>query len=375
MPITIKTAQHEAYLIDTTYKKTASHPKEILNRVHSQRHGNLLQSSFDDDDMPPSISADRNGFVHAVTEAYNHHHHLVIRPEDIWLAITTQFSAYVNAHAEDLRHAFVSHEGQKELKVVYETGSRYTVDWGNFAQQIVGLIEQNILDPDLREWILPSFTTTTWHDRITAQVVMMGTLQSYFKYVSMICCGIPSVTLEGEKEDYELILQRLGKLCEYGSETTDFSNILKPIVQGFVDTFDGPESDSVKAFWKQICDYRGGSGISRYSGWITAFCFWDTKGKRQIKRVGDYIDSENIPNGFTTVPVTIDDNGLVVLAEMLAGSVGIVGTSSGKPSVIRGQYRSLEEKKANEGKEGPIGNDTMQPQLGWFMYEKADQPS
>jgi hypothetical protein len=151
-----------------------SQPAEILNGAHIGKHGNLLQSSFNDGDMPPSISPNRNGFVHSVTTAYNHHYHVVIRPDDIWLAITTQFSSYVNAHAEDLRHVFVAHEGQKDLVVVYPVATRHTVDWSHFAQQIVGLIEQSILDPELRDWIVPAFTTTTFHDRITAQIVMMG---------------------------------------------------------------------------------------------------------------------------------------------------------------------------------------------------------
>ena len=43
----------------------------------------------------------------------------------------------------------------------------------------------------------------------------------------MLLCGIPSVTLLGEKDDYEQILMRLEKLCEYGSEPTTFCNMLK----------------------------------------------------------------------------------------------------------------------------------------------------
>jgi hypothetical protein len=177
MPITIKTAEHEAFLVDPSGRGAgfaSNSAVEILDRAHTKKHGTLLQSSFDDNDFPPSISANRNGFVHSVTEAYDYHHHLIIRPDDIWIAITTQFSAYVNANAEKLRHVFVAHEGQKELVVVYPLGNRYTVDWGNFAEQMTGLIEQNILDPELRKWIVPTFTTTTWHDRITAQIVMMG---------------------------------------------------------------------------------------------------------------------------------------------------------------------------------------------------------
>ncbi|KAF2120265.1 hypothetical protein BDV96DRAFT_674566 [Lophiotrema nucula] len=184
---------------------------------------------------------------------------------------------------------------------------------------------------------------------------MMGTLKAYFSYKAVITCGIPTATLEGKKLDYELFLKRLDKLCEYGTEPKAFSKLLRPILQGFIDTFDDPESDSVKAFWKQICDYEGGSGMCYYSGWITAFCFWDNEGRRQIKgkRVG--VSADSIPSGFTTVPVTINDNGLIVYAKMLAGSVGIISTST------------------NKDKKGPVGNDSLRPQLGWCMYEKAGQ--
>ena len=73
------------------------------------------------------------------------------------------------------------------------------------------------------------------------------------------------------------------------------------------------------------------------------------------------------------MPVTIDDNGVRVFAEMLAGSVGIVSTSSGKPSAKKTYHSSQEEEKAGEDEEGPVGNDTLRPQLGWFMYERSDQ--
>jgi hypothetical protein len=190
-------------------------------------------------------------------------------------------------------------------------------------------------------------------------------------------CGIPTVTLEGEKQDYEMILKRLHKLCEYGEEAADFSALLKPVIQGFIDTFSSPDSDSTKEFWAQICAVDRGSGFHYYSGWITAFCFWNTEGKRQVWDAESQVSKSRIPSGFTTVPVTIEDNGVEVLAEMLAGSVGIVSTSSGRPSAKRRIYYSSKEMKeaeeADKDTEGPVGNDTLRPRLGWFMYEKAGQ--
>ena len=68
--------------------------------------------------------------------AYNLHHHLRIRPEDVWLSILTQLSFYINAHAEELRGKFVAHEGKKELEVGFDTGSHYTIDYGVFAKKM-----------------------------------------------------------------------------------------------------------------------------------------------------------------------------------------------------------------------------------------------
>ncbi|EFA86410.1 hypothetical protein PPL_00202 [Heterostelium album PN500] len=51
-----------------------------------------------------------NSFLQACYLAYSQHHNLVIRPDDIWIAIMTQFSFYLNAHAEQLRSKIVSHD-------------------------------------------------------------------------------------------------------------------------------------------------------------------------------------------------------------------------------------------------------------------------
>ena len=42
------------------------------------------------------VKPQRNGFVHTLLECYNEHRALTIRPDDIWLAILTQFSCFVN---------------------------------------------------------------------------------------------------------------------------------------------------------------------------------------------------------------------------------------------------------------------------------------
>jgi hypothetical protein len=176
MPVIINPASHESNLI--TKAQGVEHARQILEEVGQRYHGDILQSSFDNN-IPPVLLAHKNGFVYAVATAYSKHHNLIIRPEDIWLSIISQFSFYVNKNAEELRGQFVAHEGQKYLKIVYENATRHTVDFADFALQISKLISANVVDDEICKWITPDFSTTTKHDVVVASILMMGTLQKY----------------------------------------------------------------------------------------------------------------------------------------------------------------------------------------------------
>lgn len=61
---------------------------------------------------------------------------------------------------------------------------------------------------------------------------------------------------------------------------------------------------------------------------------------------------EKIPHGYASVPVKLDDNGIITNAEMVAGSIGMKVSSSGTDLA-----------------DGLTGLDTLQPRSGWCMYE------
>ncbi|KAL8672142.1 MAG: hypothetical protein Q9168_003386 [Polycauliona sp. 1 TL-2023] len=363
MPVTIKPADHGANSISGRYVQ--DHLELLKGACPEESKGcqELLQSSFGPQKQT-SMSASRNGFVNGAVHAYNQHHHLRIRPEDVWFAILSQFSLYVNAHAEELRGLFVSHAGKKQLVLTYD-GNRHTFDFGVFAKEMGELIEENVVDPELRRWMMPAFTTTTANDIIVASILLMGSCQKYFEYVCRLACGLPSVTLLGEKTDWELLLTRIEKLKEYGEEPTQFYTLLKPVISRFVGSFDDPTGPDIVDFWQRIVSrFGGGSGPSYYSGWITAFCFWDKDGKsmyrpkqqRPALRLDDAayhaVVTSAVPPGYTSVPVTLDDNGQVLQARMVAGSLAQNYTSS-------------------SGEESDL--DTIQPESGWFMYVEDDK--
>jgi hypothetical protein len=83
------------------------------------RNDNLIQSSFSQDGEV--LFRASNGFVDSAVMAYSDHHHLIIRPEDVWFSVLVQINIYINAHAEEMRSMFVEHKGQKKLEIRGET--------------------------------------------------------------------------------------------------------------------------------------------------------------------------------------------------------------------------------------------------------------
>jgi hypothetical protein len=97
--------------------------------------------------------------------------------------------------------------------------------------------------------------------------------------------------------------------------------------------------------------------------------FWDKDGKRlnmnsryvneriqQLVLDGNtypVVDMGDVPLGYCTVPVKIDDHGNELMAEMLAGSVGC-------------QWMSSDKEKDGSG---ASKLDTIQPWSGWWIYE------
>ncbi|EEB92618.1 hypothetical protein MPER_08845, partial [Moniliophthora perniciosa FA553] len=277
-PVSFYPAKHPAKPIELS-ELQGNTPLSILRGAcydQYEKSGEILQSSFRDQEP---ILARSNGFVNALTDAYNQHRALSIRPDDVWIAILAQFSFFVNTNAERIRAHFVEYEGQKELTVT-TIGTRYTVDFGQLAKEMTEQIRANIKDQALCDWILPDFSTTTLNDTVVSSVVMMATLQKYFSYSKMLRCGIPKVTLEGEKADWEKLLARVDKLKEYGDETTKWFTLLHPVLSRLVAAFDAPDSQENIEFWQRVAHYKRGASGPRYvSGWMTAFCVFDEDGK------------------------------------------------------------------------------------------------
>jgi hypothetical protein len=385
MPVTVQINAHPAEPWPKSKASSASQLLEHASPRHYRRCQKIIQTSFDTAQLDSShISASDNGFVWAAYHAYSTHHHLVIRPEDIWFAVLSQLSFYINAHAEELRSFFVAHDGRKEL-----TTLSYVADFGALALQMTEQIAKNVVDENLKDWVMPSFSTTTHHDKVIGAILFMGSMQKYFSYSMGITCGLPAVTLLGEAEDWKDILRRLDMIDQLGEEPTQFARMLRPVLQHFILTIEDPTNEQVKPFWNGIAHFNGlFSGTDYLTGWLMAFSYWTEKGHAnrcspENRRFGDVdyprIDIDAITTGLASVPVLVNDNGHEFSATMVAGSVGILA---------RGEISQLSETEgvprpdhaassavntASTATSGEVGLTadltTVQAVTGWWMYE------
>lgn len=197
----------------------------------------------------------------------------------MWLTILSQLAFFINAHADELQSFFVSHRGQEQLEVISNASSTEDADFGAMVVHMTELMKKRIVDPELQSWILPDFSTTTVSDHVVAATLMMGGFQKYFSYRMTLRCGIPSVTLLGEKEDWEQLLHKLDRVPQLGIEPIKFATLVRPVLEGFIASFKDPTSSEVVSFWSKCTHETGGSGPHYLSGWITAFCFWNEEGQ------------------------------------------------------------------------------------------------
>jgi hypothetical protein len=148
---------------------------------------------------------------------------------------------YMGAHAEDIRHLIIEHEGQDNIHVEDTT-------WHLVLEYFQYAIQKRIKAEWLREWIISVFTTTTGSDRMTANILMMGIMKEYSTCSGETLCGLPSVYLLGTKKDWTTIQSRLARPDDFGAEASSFRHRLDSVLSRFVNTFDEPDSDPTREF-------------------------------------------------------------------------------------------------------------------------------
>lgn len=287
-----------------------------------------------------------NSFIGTLFAAYSYHYKLVLRPDDVWLAIVITFADYIDNHAEEMRKCFVTHEGKNQLVLHISTAEATVENWSGVIKQFSVLVNENTIG-SVRDWVEPRFTTTTENDSLIGRVALMGALKNYFSYACSIECGIPEVTLMGTLQDWKDLRSKIDRLADFGVEAKQealiqWRDILVPIVDEFIASYEGKVNND---FWQSCANSSGGgSGPSYVSGWVLAFSpflkgQWRLKDVNTIKTTGKYgkVETTDFKTSSTVeVPVKINDNGNEYDICFYAG--GIVSTYDANTNTMRPSF-------------------------------------
>lgn len=206
---------------------------------------NIIASSFANE---PIAYLGLDVVYQCILKSFAEHRPLTLSPDIVWLIIAQTIAKYVNSNSEKLRDKFVSFAGQKELKVESPNDLfSEDIDWQyllrEFSKQVSRETKGNIADA-----MVCNFSTTQPADEIASIATLMGSVQSYFKYiVHHYICGIPSITIYGNAIDWKNLMRKASILNRIGLRY--WYDWLKPILEEFVRAVNGtPNRD----FWQSI---------------------------------------------------------------------------------------------------------------------------
>ena len=206
----------------------------------------------------------------AVHSAFADHRPLRLSPDMVWLLICQGVAHHVNANAEALRSQFVQHQGQRTLKVSrgFNFDAATAGAWPGVVAEWSAQIRDHI--GPKHDLFTASFSTTGPAEKTAFEIVLLDTVQKYFHYFLMqIICGIPSITLGGEPDDWQSIVNRVEGFAPLGLEW--WLTPLRPILRNFLAAAQG---DVDLEFWRSIYRiHRPERPCSSESatGWINLF--------------------------------------------------------------------------------------------------------
>jgi hypothetical protein len=212
----------------------------------------------------PLVACDEDhALLSSVRIAFYEHMPLRLSPDVIWITLVRGFALHVNRHAEQLRHRFVSHRGKEKL-VVRRPDFLPGEDnpWPEVFEEFSGELAERT--GGLTSLVQADFSTTGPVERAVSHLMAMETFKSYFEYVLMAGCGIPTITLTGTAGDWRTLRERAQRFADYGLR--DWVAALDPILAHF-ELAKAGKADA--AFWRSMFRYHSGSGPAVLTGWAS----------------------------------------------------------------------------------------------------------
>lgn len=261
-----------------------------------------------------------NHVIASASLAFRSHRPLVLSPDIIWLLISQGFAEHVNRSPEELRHRIVNHQGKIELKVQRDDFVKGSPNnpWQEvfpaFYKQMEARTKNGIC-----QWLVPRFSTTGPVIKAAYEVTLMDAMSPYFAYKFRTLCGIPAITLEGTREDWEDLARRAERLADYGMG--GWADTLRPILGQFIDAYDGKVD---KDFWCSVFSRFADSGETVHvTGWLIEFFPFSPREKGFDSHDRPVVKIDRFPSGLSKADFLWEYYDEEYDMELVAGFVGI----------------------------------------------------
>jgi len=264
------------------------------------------------------------GLVIALHTAYEQHYALKLSVSDFIILIGQGFGKHMDINSEKLRKHFVDHEEKEEIAILRDGFVRgQQNDWstvfGEFADNIKKRVKGDIYDI-----VIDDSSVATPTSRIVSELTLMDCMKGFFDYVVVTRCGIPEITLQGAKEDWEGLRTKVRKLNEMNKDNClqlDFwLKQITPVVDKICETAIDKKID--REFWSGIYKYSNpGSGTPFISGWITKFFPYLPDGVNKFTEPAQ-IKTNNIPKQISSLDFIWDYHNTLIGMKFHGGFLG-----------------------------------------------------
>jgi len=284
----------------TVHIKCNTYTPELINLDYMTIHKNYVTGTLNTQIINSKLG---NGLVSSILSAWLYHYKLMIRPDDIWIGIMNQFYKY--------------------LKIDKSKSINYRDDIQDIAKKLPEYLD------DEMGWTVPNFSTTTGVDVLIVSLMRYGKSKKYDKFKINPKCGIPEITINGTKQDWINLKDKLKWLYKYDTESYNFYiyvwkgnfrkwvDDLSEIIDKIIEAYDKEDIE----WWTKICDLHEQDKKIFISGWIKYFMSYTDDGNWMVESNG-WIDISKVSSGVweTSINISIDSN--QIGGKIISGQIG-----------------------------------------------------
>ena len=350
-----------SFKVDAVEK--ASAPLNVMTAQNAFEFQLGKKISFFPDDLKNTtvVPTWNNAFIMAIHTSFDEHRPLSLSPDAIWLTICQGVSIHINQHFDELEAFIFKAEKPDKFVVRNDDLPNGSVHWADLLHAFSDSTTKYVND-DYYAFFVPEFSTTTDIITTSYEITMLEGFSQAFEYFGDSGCGIPTITLQGTKKDWQAILDRLTQIEALGLGT--WAKELRGVLQKFVDVYDRKVDLD---FWQSIYKEHSEYNASYVSGWfIKLFPYLCSTGEME-----DAEDPEGIY--YSRAPKLYVQNTFIEGEDYLISRLQVEDFPSGiaEITVHWDDYGTKREMKVHAGFYGikQYKDMTLEPAIAWAVRD------